>query len=132
MAAWSTQMCSPICSDLIRAEQFRPYLVGQPLIVCFMTVAELDRWALERSWGRERQERMAAFLAQFTNALASRSLCRTWALVVDQARRAGRPIQVADAWIVATAIELGVPLLTNNHGDYARVRDLILLPERGG
>jgi predicted nucleic acid-binding protein len=39
-------------------------------------------------------------------------------------------IHVADAWIAATAILLGVPLITNNHADYAGVNDLALLPER--
>jgi tRNA(fMet)-specific endonuclease VapC len=113
-----------------RAELFWPSLVGQPLVVCFMTVAELDRWALERNWGLQRQERMAALLEQFAIVMANRSLCRTWARVGDQARRKGRPIQVADVWIAATAIELGLPLVTNNHGDFAGVDDLILLPER--
>lgn len=111
-----------------RAERFRPYLVGQPLAVCFMTIAELDRWAIERNWGQARQERMAAFLEQFVIVMADRSLCRTWALVGDEARRNGRPIQTADAWIAATAISLGLPLVTNNQNDFAGVNSLVLLP----
>lgn len=34
-----------------RAEAYRPHLTGRLLVVSFMTVAELDRWALERDWG---------------------------------------------------------------------------------
>jgi predicted nucleic acid-binding protein len=30
--------------------------------------------------------------------------CEIWAVVVDQCRRAGQPIQTADAWIAASAV----------------------------
>lgn len=112
-----------------RAEVYRPYLTDVSLAVSFMTVAELDRWALQRNWGPARQNRMAGLLDQFTIVLADRDLCRTRAEVSDQARRRGHPIQVADAWIVATAIALGVPLVTNNRDDFAGIADLVMLPE---
>lgn len=94
-----------------------------------MTIAELDAWALQRGWGAARQERMAVFLERFTVVLVDRALCRTWAEVGTQARRNGRPIQAADAWIAATAIALGVPLITNNRDDFAGVDGLVILPE---
>jgi hypothetical protein len=37
-----------------RAEWYRPRLTGKLLVLSFMTVAELDRWALERNWGQAR------------------------------------------------------------------------------
>jgi predicted nucleic acid-binding protein len=114
-----------------RAALFQPYLTGALLGVSFMTIAELDRWAIQRHWGAARQERMAAFLVQFTIVLVDRALCRTWAEVSDRARRNGRPIQTADAWIAATAISLGVPLVTHNPSDYAGVDNLRLLPPPG-
>src|SRR6266516_7837989 len=89
-----------------RAEAYRPYLTNALLAISFMTIAELDRWALHRNWGQARQGRMAAFLARFTIVLVDRALCRAWAEVADQARRHGRPIPAADAWIAATAITL--------------------------
>jgi predicted nucleic acid-binding protein len=70
---------------------------------------------------------MAGFLERFTVSLASRTLCRTWAEVSDQARRNGRPIQVADAWVAATAVMLGVPLATHNLADYSGVPNLRIL-----
>lgn len=111
-----------------RAEQYRPYLTGRLVAVSFMTIAELDRWALQRNWAQARRELMAAFLARFTIVLADRALCQTWAAVSDQARRNGRPIQTADAWIAATAIALDVPLITNNRADYSGVDNLRMLP----
>jgi predicted nucleic acid-binding protein len=46
---------------------------------------------------------------------------------MDGARRQGRPIQTADAWIAATALHLGVPLVTHNPADYAGVSGLTVL-----
>jgi predicted nucleic acid-binding protein len=70
---------------------------------------------------------MAEFLERFTIVLVDRALCRLWAEVGDRARRRGRPIQTADAWIAATALSLGVPLVTHNPADYAGVDGLALL-----
>jgi tRNA(fMet)-specific endonuclease VapC len=112
-----------------RAEIYRSYLAGADVAVSFMTVAELDRWALQRDWGLARLRRMADLLDQFTIVLADRDLCRVWAEVSDRARRRGRPIQTADAWIAATALALDVPLVTNNRDDFVGVPGLSLLPE---
>jgi len=58
---------------------------------------------------------------------ASRELCAKWAEVSWEARRKGRPIQTADAWIAATALYYRVPLITNNASDYEMVSQLHLL-----
>jgi tRNA(fMet)-specific endonuclease VapC len=41
-----------------RADLYRPHLVGKQLVISFMTLAEIDRWALERNWGEARRARM--------------------------------------------------------------------------
>lgn len=112
-----------------RAEQYRQYFSGALLAISFMTVAELDRWAVSRNWGAAREQRMAQFLEQFVIVLVDRPLCRIWAEASDQARRNGRPIQTADAWIAATALYLEVPLVTNNQSDYAGIESLVVLPD---
>lgn len=111
-----------------RAEHFRPYLDEGTPLVSFMTVAELEQWALHRGWGAGRRRDLVAFLGRFSVAMVDRQLCRRWAEVTDSARRTGRPILVADAWIAATALALDLPLVTNNRTDYARVDRLRLAP----
>jgi predicted nucleic acid-binding protein len=45
-------------------------------------------------------------------------------------RTSPRPAhRTADAWIAATALQLGVPLVTHNVGDYAGVSGLAILSE---
>jgi tRNA(fMet)-specific endonuclease VapC len=112
-----------------RAEGYRPHLTGRLLVVSFMTVAELDRWALQRDWGEARRARMEQHLRNFVVYPFNRSLCLRWAEVADRARRKGRPIGVADAWIAATALEHDIPLITNNAGHYAGVEGLTVVAE---
>jgi tRNA(fMet)-specific endonuclease VapC len=112
-----------------RAEWYRPHLTGKLLVISFMTVAELDRWALERNWGEKRRSRMEEHLRNFVVYPFARALCLKWAEVSDRARRNGRPIQCADAWIAATAVLHGIPLVTNNGKDYTGVDVLTIISE---
>lgn len=94
-----------------------------------MTVAELDRWALQKSWGAARRNKMEEYLRNFVTYPFDRALCRQWAYVIDGARRKGRPISIPDAWIAATALLYDIPLVTNNHDDFANVEGLSLISE---
>jgi hypothetical protein len=82
---------------------------GRLLGISFMSLAELERWPLERAWGPWRKTELGRHLAHYT------------------ARSEGQPIQTADAWIAASALYYHVPLITNNGSDYSMVRDLIVL-----
>src|SRR5438445_9435486 len=72
---------------------------------------------------------MAYYLASFTIFPYDRDLCRWWAAASVEARRSGRPIQCADAWIAATALLYGVPLVSHNPNDYSGVTGLTVLTE---
>src|SRR5262245_48251066 len=84
------------------ARLYLRYLTGITLIVSFMTVAELDRWALLHRWGPARRDRMAQYLRRFVIQPGDRALCALWAHASVNATRTGRPIGVADAWHAAT------------------------------
>jgi predicted nucleic acid-binding protein len=48
---------------------------------------------------------------------------------MESARRNGRPIVAADAWIAATALYLGAPLITHNKTDFVGVDGLAVISE---
>lgn len=112
-----------------RADAFRPYLESSVLILSFMAIADLDQWTIVHRWGENRRQRLDELIARCAVQLVDRDLCRVWAEVSAAARRNGRPVQPADAWIAATARRFEIPLVTINHADYLGIPELRLLPE---
>ncbi len=105
-------------------KQFEQHLSGEDLWVSFQTVAEL--WVLpERNrWGATKREALEQFMHRFVVLPYDEPLGRTWGKVMAESANAGRRLESADAWIVATAIEYAVPLLSHD-------RDLADLPLLG-
>jgi tRNA(fMet)-specific endonuclease VapC len=109
-----TDVVSMLFKGDSRARRYRGHISGRLLGISFMSLAELERWPLER-------------LTRYVVLPASRELCFKWAEVSWEARRKGRPIQTADAWIAASALHYQVPLITHNVGDYEMISHLQLL-----
>src|SRR6185437_5087593 len=124
-----TDVVSYLFKKDTRARLYQRHLVGRPGMISFMTLAELDLWALRHQWGATRKARLEQYLRRFALYPFDRDLCLKWAEVADAARRSGRPIQTADAWIAATALLAGVPLVRHNPADYAGVSGLTVLSE---
>jgi tRNA(fMet)-specific endonuclease VapC len=112
-----------------RVASYRRHLIGRLPIISFVTVAELEEWALLRRWGSERRERMEKHLQRFVLCPIDRDLCRIWAEVRQSSRQTGRLVTHADAWIAATAIACGAPLITHNASDYLGVAGLTVITE---
>jgi len=113
-----------------RAEKYLSALSAPDLLISFMTEAELERWILQARWGPERIIRFRAYMKRFVSVPSSRDLIVRWAEVMVVARSLGRRIEVADAWVAATALLYDAPLLTNNPGDYVGVAGIKLLPNK--
>jgi predicted nucleic acid-binding protein len=98
---------------------YRPLLIGNRAFVSFMTIAELDYWGASRNWGQRRKQQLESYVRRhFVMYAATRQLCSIWSDVTLEAKNKGRIIRCADAWIAATAIRLGAPLMTNNVKDF--------------
>ncbi len=109
------------------AFQYLPDLTGRIPMISFMTLAELDRWVLEARWGEARRNRLREYLEPFVVLPYDRDLCTKWAEVTVAAQASGRSINCADAWIAATALITGAPLITHNRNDYLGVPGLPLI-----
>jgi tRNA(fMet)-specific endonuclease VapC len=126
-----TDVVSFLFRDDTRAALYRPHLDNRLLLISFMTLAELEQWALLRNWGQSRRVGLEAHLASFTVFPYDRDLCRWWAAVRVKAQRHGRPIQPSDARIAATAMLYRIPLVTHNATDFAGVTGLTVISESG-
>lgn len=115
-----------------RALLYEPHLDGRNLVISFMTLAELLRWALARNWGLKRRLSLERHIAQrFTVYHSDEGLCRWWSAVTDSASRNGFMLDPADAWHAATALMYGVPLVTHNPDDYRGITGLKIITEAG-
>lgn len=110
-----------------RAQFYLQQLQGADCLISFVTVAELEQWAQQRGWGESRRKALAAHIRSYRIVHSSDELCLRWAWVRAECRRAGRPIQHADAWVAATALEADATLVTHNPTDYAGIPGLKLL-----
>ncbi len=124
-----TDVVSYLLKDDTRAEYYRPLLKDRILIVSFMTIAEMDRWALVRQWGTTRRSYYEKFMEQFIVFPTNRNLCAIWADITEALRLQGLVISCGDAWIAATALQQNIPLVTHNARHYSTVTGLSLLTQ---
>lgn len=124
-----TDLVSFLFKGDTRGDWYKPYLEGSILVISFMTIAELDRWTLERNWGDTRKEKMEQHLKKFVFVPYDRQLCLKWAEACYSARRNGKPISTSDAWVAATALLFDLRLLTHNKNDYLGFDGLTLISE---
>lgn len=93
-----------------------------------VTLAELELGVI-RAGDPERTARRLATLRlaqRFEPVPVDDRVAGAWALLVAKLRDAGRKAPVNDAWIAATAISQGVPLVTQD-GDYQHMPDLTVI-----
>ena len=113
------------------AKLYEPHLFGNVLAISFQTQAELLRGAIAAGWGARRRQHLESRLKRYVIEHSSDALSLRWAEAMNSARRNGRPIAAADAWVAATALHLGVPLITHNRNHFIGVDGLTVISESG-
>lgn len=108
---------------------YMPHLEDRLAMIAAQTRAELELWSLQRNWGWRRRSALRAHLENFIFAEADETVSLHWAEMQDNARRTGRLISCADAWIAATALAFAAPLVTHNPLDFADVPALKVVTE---
>ena len=100
------------------ARRYEPLLLGRIEFVSFQTVAEVRYGALLRGWGTTRVRRMEAAISRIEIVHSGPELIRVYAELRVDCQRAGHALSQrehdADRWIAATAIRLGIPLVSND------------------
>jgi predicted nucleic acid-binding protein len=125
-----TDIVSFLFKDHAAASLYQADLTGKVLVISFMTVAELERWPIQAKWGQNKRDRLMEYLRPFAVMPWDRALCTRWAEVMTGAQAKGYRIDCADAWIAATALQYGLPLVSHNRDDYRGVSGLTVICQR--
>lgn len=98
-------------------ELYAPIVTGRPAFVSFQTAAELRYGALRRGWGEVRL-RLDAKIARTEVVHSGPELVQVYARLRADCEALGHALgqreHNADRWIAATALRLGVPLVSND------------------
>ena len=122
-----TDVASFLLKRDTRAELYRGLIGGRLWALSFQSIAEMEFWSKSRGWGEGQKAKLEAFLGLFVLLYPDRKVCGVWGGIRARARQAGRPIDVADAWVAATGLTYGIPLVTHNAADYRFVDGLTVL-----
>jgi tRNA(fMet)-specific endonuclease VapC len=126
-----TDVWSYLYKGRSEAKIYEPHLFGNILVISFQTQAELHRGAIAANWGVARRQHLESRLQRYVIEPSSYRLSTLWAAAMDSAKRNGRPIGAADAWVAATALHLGVALISHNRNHFIGVDDLTIISEGG-
>jgi tRNA(fMet)-specific endonuclease VapC len=122
-----TDVISFVFKGHSQAAPYASVLDGKQVIVSFMTVAELKRWALKSNWGLNRIAKLNELLRRVIVYPVDLALCQRWAEVMVAGDTKGRPVSAQDAWIAATALQENLPLITNNAKDFSGISGLTVI-----
>jgi tRNA(fMet)-specific endonuclease VapC len=110
--------------------EYERLLIGHTPLISFVTVAEMYRGALKGRWGERRIADLEFHLRQFAVVPYSVRLCIAYAELSVAADTKGRSIAFADAFIAASALSLGIPLLTHNKRHFQDIPNLTVISAR--
>jgi tRNA(fMet)-specific endonuclease VapC len=99
-------------------DAYAPILAGRHAYISFQTEAELRYGALRRGWGPDRMRRLELRIRQAEVVHSGPELVLVCAQLRANCERIGHGLggreHNADRWIAATAIRLGIPLVSND------------------
>ena len=108
------------------ADYYLPYLVGRQVVIRFQTWEETLFGAYLAGWGKRRVNALKQQMGQCQVQWPDPDLVDLCAQLRAERRSAGRELQVADAWVAATALYLGCPLASHD-GDFDGIHQLHLI-----
>ena len=111
------------------AAVYEPIIVGRPAFISFQTAAELRYGALRRGWGPTRMLKLEARINEAEIVHTGPELVLVYAQLRVACERIGHALSQrdhdADRWVAATALRLGISLVSND-GIFKNVPGLAL------
>lgn len=84
-----TDVFSIIFKESSFALDYKEHTKNQFLIVSFVTLAELEQWAIRANWGTRKRDEFERYLRRHYIQHSTRNVCRLWAKVRDDGRASG-------------------------------------------
>lgn len=109
-----TMVASAIIKKSDLQTLYKPHIEGRLSAISFQTVAELWKWAEKNNWGEQRRKELEAWFRRFLVLPYDFEVAKLWASVCVHCERKGRRLSAQDAWIVATALQHNLLLLTHD------------------
>jgi predicted nucleic acid-binding protein len=113
-----TMIAGALISRRPLATKYDVHVAGRPLVISFVTVAELRFGALKANWGAGRRDDLEARLSAMTIVPSDSDLADAYAELRLACLRAGHGLQEktheADRWIAATAVRFGLQLVSDD------------------
>lgn len=108
-----------LIANSMLARRYEPLLAGRGEIISLQTVAELRYGAQLSGWGPARLARLGAAIDAVEVVHTGEELIDTYVQLRVACTRAGHALHQrqhdADRWIAATALRLGIALVSNDH-----------------
>lgn len=110
-----------VASNILRgriSSQLQARLAGRTWFISFVTVGELTKWTIIRSWGPRKLADLAEWRRNVVVLPGDELTATTWGELQARAQARGRPRPINDSWIAASCIAESIPLATFNTKDY--------------
>ena len=112
-----------------RAARYEAHLLNRIPVLSAQARAELYAWPRVRNWGAARRQELERNLSRYVVEYPDDQLCRFYGEMVAAARERGIQLPAGDAWHAATAVSLGVPLITHNARHFQGIPGLTVITE---
>ena len=123
-----------VVSILFRRDSLAPFyeaqLASKRLSICFQTLEEVWHGAAYDGWGDRRRRELEQHLERYAVIWPDDEIVHLCAELRAKRKKKGRELDSADAWIAATALSLGCPLVADDR-DFVGIEDLDLIRAPG-
>ena len=116
MIVLDTNVVSYIFNWDDEAEYYERQIRGHEAVISFQTLEESLFGAFNHGWRQRRTRELELHLQQYEVIFPTDRLVQICARLRAERRSSGREIQMADAWIAATALFLNCPLASHDKG----------------
>jgi tRNA(fMet)-specific endonuclease VapC len=116
-----TNIVSYLFRNSVLGTNYRCLIGDCPIGITSLSLEELYYGAALNRWGDAKRQRLDSFLKDFVIVQWQPEVAEICGSLRAERRRVGRPIELADAWVAATALWNDIPVVTHD-------RDLEAIP----